>query len=483
MKVDFEHVLNNAHDGVFIVNREHSLVLFNLACKELYGVSREAVVDKASWRLHGFKQALNQAAAEGLNISYGELGTEKERMVLSHKEGKRIWVEISYTPIFDGAMEEIAYIMGVIKDITELKRVEEEKERLYQELAGFRRELERKYDFSRIVGGSSRILEVLKLAGQVAGENTTVMLVGESGTGKELVARAIHYNSPRKAKPFVALNCSALPETLIESELFGYEKGAFTGAQKSKPGKVQLAAGGTLFLDEIAEMSSPAQVKILRLIQEREFEPLGAVHPQQVDIRIIAATNQDLQAMVREGRFREDLYYRLFVYPIFLPPLRERPEDIPLIAGRLLRRFNRDMGKRMEGIAPAALEILLKHPWPGNVRELQNVMERLMILAPGPMIQVPDLPHYLRHPSRETVELDGPMDATASGSLNQRLRDIEQRLILDAWEQCGRNKTRAARMLGLTRSTFRYKLARVARFTTAVHRVDIPGVSKAGKGV
>ncbi len=266
MKYDLEYVLDSALDGVFIVASDHRLVLFNRACEELYGISRQDVVEKACWKLSGFHQSWEAISKKGGKIPYGELGAKKERMVLTHNKGKRVWVETIYTPIFDKENGEIAYVMGVIKDLTELKRVEDEKERLQKELGNIRRELESKYDFSAIVGTSSQILHALKLAAQVAPQNTTVMLVGESGTGKELLAKAIHYNSSRASRPFVALNCSAFPDTLIESELFGYEKGAFTGAHKSKPGKIALASGGTLFLDEVTSMSAPTQAKILRVV-------------------------------------------------------------------------------------------------------------------------------------------------------------------------------------------------------------------------
>lgn len=466
MKFDLHQVLDSARDGIFIVGRDHRLVLFNHACEELYNVSREDVINKACWKLSDFEKSWREAASAGGHISYGELGAKKERMVLPHKSGKQVWVETIYTPILDEETNEIAYVMGVIKDITELKDMEREKERLQMEIGKIRGELGSKYDFSSILGRSTPIMQVMKLAAEVAQENTTVMLVGESGTGKELVAKAIHYNSRRADKPFVALNCSAFPETLIESELFGYEKGAFTGAEKAKPGKIQLAYGGTLFLDEVTEMSPATQAKILRVIQEREFEPLGSVKPQRADIRIIAATNKDLEELVEKGQFRDDLFYRLFVYPITIPPLRERPEDLEPLIEHLLEKFNHDMAKRIQGIAPEALQMLKNYHWPGNVRELQNVMERLMILSKGETIQVDDLPHYiveamkLNH-SREPGTGDGiPPGFSLENSVNR----FESRIIQQALRQCGQNKSRAANLLGLSRSTFRYKLSRLKGF-------------------
>ncbi len=463
MRYDLEYVLDSALDGVFIVASDHRLVLFNRACEELYGISRQDVVEKACWKLSGFHQSWEAISKKGGKIPYGELGAKKERMVLTHKKGKRVWVETIYTPIFDKENGEIAYVMGVIKDITELKRMEDEKERLQKELGSIRRELESKYDFSTFVGNSSQILHALKLAAQVAPQNTTVMLVGESGTGKELLAKAIHYNSSRASRPFVALNCSAFPDTLFESELFGYEKGAFTGADKSKPGKIALASGGTLFLDEVTSMSAPTQAKILRVIQEREYEPLGAVRSTLADIRIIAATNKDLAPLVKEGSFREDLYYRLFVYPITLPPLRERIADLPALVESLLKKFQYDMGKRIQGISAEALEVLMGYHWPGNVRELQNVMERLVILSKRDRIEVPDLPRYLVDSAGAKLLSSGiPGERFDRISLGNSVHDFECNLILKALQKCGNNKTRAAHLLGLTRSTFRYKLSKIS---------------------
>jgi PAS domain S-box-containing protein len=463
MKYDLEYVLDSALDGIFIVASDHRLVLFNRACEELYNISREDVVDKACWKLSDFQKSWSILSKKGGKIFYGELGAKIERMELNHKEGRRVWVETIYTPIFDKETGGIAYVMGVIKDITELKRVEGEKKRLQNELVTIRRELESKYDFSTIVGNSPQILHVLKLASQVAPQNTTVMLMGESGTGKELLAKAIHYNSPRSSQPFVALNCSALPDTLFESELFGYEKGAFTGADKAKPGKIALASGGTLFLDEVTSMSPTTQSKILRVIQEREYEPLGAVRSKSADIRIIAATNKDLEPLVKDGSFREDLYYRLFVYPITLPPLRERIGDLPTLIETLLKKFHHAMGKKVEKISPQAMEALMRYHWPGNVRELQNVMERLVILSKEDRIEVSDLPRYLVDSvATKPVQWKSAGNLASEVSLEDSVHEVERDLILKALQKCGNNKTKAAHLLGLTRSTFRYKLSKIS---------------------
>jgi len=463
MRYDLEYVLDSALDGVFIVASDRRLVLFNRACEELYNISREEVMDKACWKLSDLQQSLDAISKKDGKISYGELGAKKERMVLDHKEGRKVWVETIYTPILDKETGEIAYVMGVIKDLTELKQVEEEKDRLQKELTTIRSELEAEHNFFTIVGNSPKILQALKLASQVASQNTTVMLVGESGTGKELFAKAIHYNSSRSSRPFVAINCSAFPDTLFESELFGYEKGAFTGADKTKPGEIALASGGTLFLDEVTSMSAHAQAKMLRVIQEREFEPLGAVRSKAADIRIIAATNKELEPLVKEGTFREDLYYRLFVYPITLPPLRERDGDLPVLIETLLKKFRNEMGKRIEKTSSEVMEMLLEYHWPGNVRELQNVIERLVILSKGNRIEVSDLPVYLLDSvEAKSVQRQSAGNLDGGLSLEDSVHEVERDLILKALQKCGNNKTRAASLLGLSRSTFRYKLSRIS---------------------
>ncbi|KMP12299.1 hypothetical protein UR09_01455 [Candidatus Nitromaritima sp. SCGC AAA799-A02] len=461
MKYDLEYVLNSALDGVFIVDKNQRLVLFNRACEELYGISKEDLIEKACWKLQDIKNSWKSPLTHGGKISYGELASRSEQLTLAHKNGREVWVETIYTPIYDQDNGEIAYVMGVIKDITEQKKLEEEKDLLLIQLKTMRKELERKYDFSHIFGSSHGMIQALKLAGEVSRQNTTVFLMGESGTGKELLARAIHYNSPRAGKPFIAINCSAFPDTLIESELFGYEKGAFTGAEKSKPGKIQLALGGSLFLDEITEMSHPAQAKVLRMIQEREFQPLGSVNTLRADIRIIAATNKDIHKLVEEGKFREDLYYRLYVYPITLPPLRERSEDLPLLVERFIEQMNREMGRQITGFSEEAWDVLLNYSWPGNVRELQNLLERLMILSHSDSIGVADLPRYL---FRESAKFGKGRrdDLIPNGvTLEEHVRQIESKMILKALKKCNSNKTKAADMLGLSRSTFRYKLSKI----------------------
>jgi len=296
--------------------------------------------------------------------------------------------------------------------------------------------------------------EVFDAASRVAPTRTTVLLGGESGTGKGLLARAIHFHSPRKDAPFTKINCSSIPENLMESELFGYEKGAFTGATQSHPGKFEQADEGTVFLDEIGDVPGPVQVKLLRVLQEREFERLGSTKTTHVDVRIVAATNQDLRAALEQGTFREDLYYRLNVLPINLPPLRQRKEDIPYLIDHFLEKFSADTGSRIQGITPAAVDKLRAYYWPGNVRELENIIERAMVLARSDSIGVDD------------VHLDQTRASTPPGKMaflpdGMTLDQYEQQLIREALLRADDNKSQAARLLGLTRNALRYRLSQM----------------------
>ncbi len=289
---------------------------------------------------------------------------------------------------------------------------------------------------------------VRRLLFDVAPTPATVLITGESGTGKELVARAIHHHSPRLAAPFVALNCAAIPETLLESELFGHEKGAFTGATQARQGKFELAAGGTLFLDEIGELPLALQAKFLRVLQERTFERVGGTREMKADVRIVAATNRDLALEVRQRRFREDLFYRLNVFPLQLPPLRERRDGLAQLAGFLLQRAAQQTGRQVQGIAPDALEALVQYRWPGNVRELQNCIERAVILCKGPSIRRVDLPEFV---GQAVVPV-------TDGANNVNLRDLERTAIIEALQDCGNNRRLTAEKLGISKRTLQYRL-------------------------
>jgi len=319
-----------------------------------------------------------------------------------------------------------------------------------------RHEVRRLYDFRSIIAHSEGMKQVLLLAEQVGASNTTVLIIGESGTGKELLARAIHLNGPRSRGPFVAINCAALPENLLESELFGYEEGAFTGATDRKKGRFELAGGGTLLLDEISRMALPLQAKILRVVQEKEFDRLGGTQTVRADVRIVVATNQDLKARIAEGRFLEDLYYRISVFPITIPPLRERREDILPLVRFFLERFCAEMGKKVPKIAPKAEQVLLDYPWLGNVRELQNYVERAVILLRGDTVTTDILPEAVVHPASSEKSLSDAVFRLPNAGI--ALEQLERSLLIQAMEKSRGNKTAAAELLGLTRATLRYRL-------------------------
>ena len=325
-----------------------------------------------------------------------------------------------------------------------------EKQRLAEENRSLRRRLSVKEEFSNIIGNSSRIRQIFKIISEVAPTNATILITGESGTGKELVARAIHSRSNRRDGPFVTLNCGALPDTLLESELFGYEKGAFTGAAALKMGRIEMASGGTLFLDEVGDMTPKTQVDLLRALQDREIRRLGGDKVIKVDVRFIAATNKDLAEEIAGKRFREDLYYRLNVVPIILPALRERKEDIPVLVNAFLEEFSKLHKKESKKISDRALDLMLQYPWPGNVRELRNVAERMVLLSPNETLEPRDLPASIGHSQDSRQEISIPLD--------QPLEDTEKAVISSVFSRITRNRRKAADILGISLRTLHYKI-------------------------
>ena len=324
--------------------------------------------------------------------------------------------------------------------------------RLEKENMFLKEQLGNRFDFSNIIGRSTAMQKMLETVALVAPTEATVLIQGESGTGKELVANAIHQNSPRNSQPLIKINCAALPETLLESELFGHEKGAYTGATGARKGRFQLAHKGTIFLDEIAEMPLALQPKILRVLQEREFEPIGSSKTIKVDTRIITATNRDLQDEIQAGRFREDLYYRINVVSITAPALRDRRDDIPLLADYFLKRFSDKNKKSINRFSPRAMDLLMRYDWPGNIRELENAVERAVIMTRGHSIAPEELPGNLRRPDVENeVEATGP---PAQVSLKQ----AEKEIILNTLKETGGNRTHTAKILGISRRTLQLKL-------------------------
>ncbi len=369
---------------------------------------------------------------------------------LLRRDGQPLWVNVWLRPVraADGSIQAVNSIWV---DVTDRVLAEAERARLSQQNLYLQQELKSVHNFEEIVGHSPALSAVLEKVRRVAATDASVLIYGETGTGKELIARAIHSASKRCDKPLIKINCAALPAGLVESELFGHEKGAFTGAIARRTGRFELADGGSIFLDEIGELPADTQAKLLRVLQEHEFDPVGGSSPRRVDVRVIAATNRDLQKAVREKSFREDLYYRLSVFPIQLPPLRERSEDIPLLAAFLLEKYAIRIGRRFEGIDPATLLRLKAYPWPGNVRELENVLERAVILATGRVLEID--PDVLGRPASDPL-------AGISGSLEE----VERRYIQSVLGQTGwviEGHQGAAAILGLHPNTLRSRLKKL----------------------
>ena len=353
------------------------------------------------------------------------------------------------------------HLTTVVQKVMAVQSLRDENRRM-------REELDERYQFDNIVGRSAAMREIFHTVERVAPTRATVLLAGESGVGKDMIARAIHHHSPRKNHPFVKINCTAIPENLMESELFGYEKGAFTGANASKPGKFEQADQGTVFLDEIGDVPGNIQVKLLRILQERQFERLGSNVTRNVDVRVVAATNVDLREALEQGRFREDLYYRLNVVPINIPALRERKGDIPFLAIHFMKKLSKELGSVAKEISPAAIDRLLEHSWPGNVRELENTIERSLVLAGSTTLEASD------------IRIEAPRTSSATAAAQQTpllpegetLEHWEQMMIREALRRANGNKSQAARSLGLTRNALRYRLSQMGLETDAAEEAE-----------
>ena len=428
-------ILESISDGVFTVDSDWRITTFNRAAEEITGVPRkEAIGQRCSEvfrsSMCGTDCALRQTLETGKPI-IGKSG------YIIDSGGERIPVSISTAVLKDGDSNVIGGA-ETFRDLSELETL--------------RQELEGKFHVGDLASRSPLMQRVFEVLPAIAASPSTVLILGETGTGKELVARAIHSLSPRRRGPFIALNCGALPETLLESELFGYKAGAFTGATRNKPGRFALAGGGTIFLDEIAEVVPALQVKLLRVLQERTYEPLGAAHSESTDARVIVATNKDLSEWVRTGLFREDLYYRVNVVRIELPPLRRRKEDIPLLINQFVTRFNRLQQKTVQGIAHEALSLLMAHHWPGNIRELENIIERAFILCREGYIGIKHLPE----------ELTGHTAAEQNDSNVRSAHDVlDAQAIRSTLERTGFNRLEAARELGIHKTTLFRRMKRL----------------------
>src|SRR5215831_4706771 len=402
-------------------------------------VSREpAMLNRAARRTDGDEQELSFICVP---------------ISLNRRAVGALGVDLRYKPErdFESSLKFFGLVASMIAQAVKIQRlIEEDKRRLVDENEHLRQELRDKYDFSNIIGTSGPVRQVYEQVAQVATTNTTVLIRGESGTGKELIAHAIHYNSLRTKKPFVKVSCAALPESLIEAELFGHEKGAFTGAESRKKGRFELAEGGTLFLDEIGDVNLSTQVKLLRVLQEREFERVGGTETIKVNVRLIAATNKDMEAAIADGTLREDLYYRLNVFTIFVPPLRDRKADLLLLADHFLEKFSREHGKVIKRISTPAIDMLMAYHWPGNVRELENALERAILVCDGQVIHGHHLP-----PSLQTADASGTVTRV---SLKEAVDGFERDLIQDALKTTRGNRAKAARLLDTTERILNYKV-------------------------
>ncbi len=427
-------ILESISDGVFTVDDDWRVTSFNRAAEKITGVPRQ--------------EAIGQRCSEVFRSSMCGAGCPLRQTLLTGQPvigkagyivdsgGNRISVSISTAVLRDGN----GRVIGGAETFRDLS-----------ELETLRREIEGKYHIGDLASRSPLMRRVFEALPAIASSPSTVLILGETGTGKELVARTIHSLSPRRQGPFVAVNCGALPETLLESELFGYKAGAFTGASRSKPGRFGLACGGTIFLDEIADIVPALQVKLLRVLQEHIYEPLGAIRSEATNARVLAATNKDLAECVHRGLFREDLYYRVNVVSIELPPLRRRKEDIPLLTSQFIARFNRLQQKSVQGISHEALSLLMAHHWPGNIRELENVIERAFILCREGYIDIRHLPE----------ELTGRISAGQTDSTRSAHDILDAQALQSALERAGFNRSAAARDLGIHKTTLFRRMKRL----------------------
>ena len=424
-------ILDSINEGVFTVDPDWRITTFNRAAERITGVQRQDAIGRHCCDV--FRASICERAC----ALKGTLATGKPIVNatahITSAAGERIPVRISTAMLKDAS----GAVTGGVETFQDLSRVEQ-----------LRKELESRYTFEDIVGRSPAMRGLFEILPQIAESSSTVLIEGASGTGKELFARAIHNLSPRKKKRFVAVNCAALPDSLLESELFGYKAGAFTDARRDKPGRFALADSGTIFLDEIGDISPAMQARLLRVLQERVIEPLGATEPLKVDIRVVAATNKDLAELVGQGKFREDLYYRIRIIHLKLPALRERREDIPLLVERMVAKFNRLQGKDVAGISEEVMVQLMEHDYPGNVRELENIIEQAFVMCRGAWIELHHLPPELRPAAARGDGTGGSMS----------LRAMERHLIEAALQRHNGNRAQVARELGIDPSTLYRKL-------------------------
>ena len=435
MNQEQQTIIDSIADGVFTIDSDWKITSFNRAAETITGVLRSQAIGRSCCEV--FRASICETnCALKQTMKTGKPLVNKTVYIINSR-GRQIPISISTALLKDSKGK----VIGGVETFRDLSVVEE-----------LRKELQKQYSFADIIGRSSRMRDLFAILPEISESNSTVLLEGASGTGKELFARAIHHLSPRNKKNFVAINCGALPDTLLESELFGYKAGAFTDARKDKAGRFVLADKGTLFLDEIGDISPAMQIRLRRVLQERVFEPLGSVEPICVDVRVIAASNKDLNKLVQKGLFREDLYYRINVIKLKLPPLRDRREDIPLLADHFIAKLNHRQDKAIAGLSPQVVKVLLEYDYPGNVRELENILEHAFVLCRQNVIELNHLPKYLLE--NTLPELSIPKAGTT-------LQEMEIFMIQDAIRRNRGNRTLAARELGIDASTLFRKIKRL----------------------
>jgi PAS domain S-box-containing protein len=422
-------ILESISDGVFTVDHAWQVTSFNRAAEEITGIPKEEAIGRRCCEVFRSSMCETECALRQ-TMDSGTPVINKSAFIVD-AEGQRIPISVSTALLRNREGK----IVGGVETFRDLSLVEE-----------LRKEIEQRYEAGDMVSRSPSMRKLFDILPQVAASGATVVIEGAKGTGQELLARAIHHQSPRKDGPFIAINCGALPDTLLESELFGYKTGAFTGADKDKPGRFALAEGGSLFLDEIGDVSAALQVRLLRVLQEKSYEPLGGTRSVKTDVRVIGATNKPLAPLVKEGRFRQDLYYRINVVRLELPPLRKRKEDIPLLVERFIHRFNQTQGRALTGVSSEVLALLMAHDYPGNIRELENIIEHAFVVCPDTVIGARCLPETL------VAQRSFPLPACSSG-IEAAVKSAEGQAILDALERCGGKRSEAAKLLGMHRST------------------------------